>query len=166
MRLHPERDASLALSAAPSPVGVLPPERRRVRSDRRHKKSGRRQDERAHEASDHRASAIGPRLSPETEAEQGSVFQGDLAERMDEVLRRLSAAPQETEWLTAAQAAAHLGLSVRALYSAVERRQVPTVRLGRRLRFNRAGLDRLLSGPRGGALRPRVPSPGKESERW
>jgi len=80
--------------------------------------------------------------------------------------RQLQAASQGTEWLTAAQAAAHLGMSLRALYSAVERRQVPTVRLGRRLRFNRAGLDRLLSGPRGGGLRPRVPSPGRESERW
>ena len=85
---------------------------------------------------------------------------------MTQMERQLQAASQGTEWLTAAQAAAHLGMSVRALYSAVERLQVPTVRLGRRLRFNRAGLDRLLSGPRGGGLRPRVPSPGKESERW
>ncbi len=45
-------------------------------------------------------------------------------------------------WLTAAQAALYLGLpSIRALYQAVRRGQVPARRLGRRLRFLRQDLD-------------------------
>ncbi len=53
--------------------------------------------------------------------------------------RRISA------WLTADEAAAHLGLpSRKALYQAVRRGQVPVHRLGKRLRFNRFELDRTL----------------------
>ena len=52
--------------------------------------------------------------------------------------------PAAGSWLTAEQAARHVGLSLRAFYSAVERGQVPASRLGRRLRFHRSGLDRLL----------------------
>jgi excisionase family DNA binding protein len=45
-------------------------------------------------------------------------------------------------WMTAAQAAVYLGLpSIRALYQAVRRGQVPARRLGRRLRFLRQDLD-------------------------
>jgi len=70
------------------------------------------------------------------------------------------------EWLTAKEAAQYLGFdTMKALYSAVERLQVPASRLGRRLRFNRAGLDRLLRG-RAVRMQGRVPSPGKEPERW
>jgi excisionase family DNA binding protein len=48
-------------------------------------------------------------------------------------------------WMTAEQAAAHLGLpSRKALYQAVRRGQVPVHRFGKRLRFNRAELDRAL----------------------
>lgn len=51
----------------------------------------------------------------------------------------------EKVWLTPEQAAPFLGLpSVRALYQAVRRGQVPAHRLGRRLRFRREELDRLL----------------------
>jgi hypothetical protein len=43
-------------------------------------------------------------------------------------------------WLTANEATAHLGFpSRKALYAAVERGQVPAHKLGRRLRFRRAG---------------------------
>ena len=132
-----------------------------MRNDRRRMTDGRRHDEAGHGPSAHRAGTPLP-----SDIERWAALQEEVAERMTQMERQLQAASQGTEWLTAAQAAAHLGMSVRALYSAVERRQVPTVWLGRRLRFNRAGLDRLLSGPRGGGLRPRVPSPGKESERW
>lgn len=49
------------------------------------------------------------------------------------------------KWLTPIEAAVHLGLpSVRALYQAVRRGTVPAHRLGRRLRFSRDELDRLL----------------------
>ncbi len=45
-------------------------------------------------------------------------------------------------WMTAAQATQYLGLpSIRALYQAVRRGQVPVRRLGRRLRFLRQELD-------------------------
>jgi excisionase family DNA binding protein len=48
-------------------------------------------------------------------------------------------------WLTADQAAAHLGLpSRKALYQAVRRGQVPVHRFGKRLRFSRAELDHAL----------------------
>jgi len=48
-------------------------------------------------------------------------------------------------WLTAEQAAAHLGLpSRKALYQAVRRGQVPVHRFGKRLRFSRVELDRAL----------------------
>lgn len=70
------------------------------------------------------------------------------------------------EWLTASEAAQYLGFrTMKAFYSAAERGQVPYSRIGRRLRFNRAGLDRLLDR-RAARMDSRVPSPGKESERW
>lgn len=82
---------------------------------------------------------------------------------------RSTAANDGEHWLTADEATAYLGLpSRKALYAAVERRQVPCSRLGRRLRFRKEALDRLLlrSQSRGDQLDPRVPSPGKEPERW
>ena len=52
---------------------------------------------------------------------------------------------QPEPWMTAEQAATHLGLpSRKALYQAVRRGQVPVHRFGKRLRFNRAELDRAL----------------------
>lgn len=78
-------------------------------------------------------------------------------------------ADPDQRWLTADEATLYLGLpSRKALYAAVERRQVPCSRLGRRLRFRKEALDRLLlrTQPRGDQLDPRVPSPGKEPERW
>jgi hypothetical protein len=55
------------------------------------------------------------------------------------------APPSSQEWLTAPEAAAHLRLpSAKALYQRVARGQVEPHRLGRRLRFRRAGLDALL----------------------
>ena len=51
---------------------------------------------------------------------------------------RLHAEP----WMTADEAAAHLGLpSRKALYQAVRRGQVPVHRFGKRLRFSRTELD-------------------------
>ena len=57
-----------------------------------------------------------------------------------------SPVPTKSEpWLTAEQAAAHLGLpSRKALYQAVRRGQIPVHRFGKRLRFSRAELDRAL----------------------
>jgi hypothetical protein len=72
-------------------------------------------------------------------------------------------------WLTADEATVFLGFpSRKALYTAVERGQVPASGLGRRLRFHRDGLHRLLLQKRSGGDRiaMRVPSPGKETERW
>ncbi len=77
--------------------------------------------------------------------------------------------PEERLWLTADEATLFLGFpSRKALYTAVERGQVPVSRLGRRLRFHRDGLHRLLLHKRSGGDRmaARVPSPGKETERW
>jgi hypothetical protein len=57
-------------------------------------------------------------------------------------------------------------MKLKALYTAVERRQIPASRLGRRLRFHRDGLDHLLrNGPGDDRMKQRVPSPGK-AERW
>lgn len=67
------------------------------------------------------------------------------------------------EWLTAEAAARYLGMNRKAFYSAVQRRQVPASRLGRRLRFNRTGLDHLLARRQSRGVQPssRVPSPGR-----
>lgn len=57
----------------------------------------------------------------------------------------LDAEDRRLRWLTADEATAHLGFpSRKALYAAVERGQVPSHKLGRRLRFRRAELDALL----------------------
>lgn len=48
-------------------------------------------------------------------------------------------------WLNAEQAARYLALpSVKAIYEAVRRGQIPVHRLGNRLRFNRLELDQVL----------------------
>ncbi len=48
-------------------------------------------------------------------------------------------------WLNPPQAARYLGLpSLKALYQAVRRGQIPVHRFGKRLRFNRVELDRTL----------------------
>jgi excisionase family DNA binding protein len=48
-------------------------------------------------------------------------------------------------WLTADEATRYLGFpSRKALYQAVRRGQVPAHRLGRRLRFSAAEIDRLI----------------------
>lgn len=139
---------------------VLAPgsERRQVSCDRRRAEGGRRRDDQVDRSSAHRADPALP--------ERWAAFQEHVAVRVAEAVRQRPESTHEPQWLTADQAAAYLGMSLRALYSAVERRQVPATRLGRRLRFNRGGLDRLLSSPRGGGLHSRVPSPGKDSERW
>jgi excisionase family DNA binding protein len=118
-----------------------------------------------------------PMLSPEmlalAKAIANVVLDGVRADLAD-LLRRPSPLDNghlpttQTEWLTASEAARHLGMNIKAFYTAVERRQVPASRLGRRLRFNRVGLDRLLQQRQRRVVQqtPRVPSPGKESERW
>jgi excisionase family DNA binding protein len=74
--------------------------------------------------------------------------------------------PSLGEWLTAREAARYLRMNLKALYTAVGRRQIPASRLGRRLRFHRDGLDHLLrNGPGNDRMKQRVPSPGK-AERW
>ena len=52
----------------------------------------------------------------------------------------------ERDWLNADQAADYLVLSRRALYEAVRRGEIPAYRLGRRLRFRKKELERLLQG--------------------
>jgi excisionase family DNA binding protein len=52
---------------------------------------------------------------------------------------------QSEPWMSAEEAATHLGLpSRKALYQAVRRGQIPVHRFGKRLRFSRAELDRAL----------------------
>ena len=60
-------------------------------------------------------------------------------------------AERTTDWLTADEAFAFVGLpSRRALYMAVRRGQIPVHRLGRRMRFSARELDDTLrrAGPR------------------
>jgi len=53
--------------------------------------------------------------------------------------------PKSTEWLNSEEAVKYLHFpSVDALYQAVRRGQVPAHRLGRRLRFHRGELDKVL----------------------
>ncbi len=57
--------------------------------------------------------------------------------------------PDSVVWLSADEATDHIAFkSKRALYEAVRRGTIPVHRLGRRLRFDRAELDRLLSKPK------------------
>ena len=59
-----------------------------------------------------------------------------------------ASAAMSSQWLNADAAVRYLGLPSRqALYQAIRRGQVPVHRLGRRLRFSRADLDRLLTNP-------------------
>ncbi|MBN2209556.1 MAG: helix-turn-helix domain-containing protein [Candidatus Coatesbacteria bacterium] len=51
---------------------------------------------------------------------------------------------QQDPWLTARQAAEHLGLSLKALYCRISMRQIPFCRLAGSLRFRRSELDRFL----------------------
>jgi excisionase family DNA binding protein len=71
-------------------------------------------------------------------------------------------------WLTAEQVATHYGLTLKAVYSRASRGELPSLRLGRRsMRFDRQALDKLLrASARGYLVVRRVPSPGKETERW
>ncbi len=59
----------------------------------------------------------------------------------------ITAPTPASTWLTADEAAAYLRLpSRKALYAAAARGGVPVHRLGRRVRFSRPELDRLLRG--------------------
>jgi excisionase family DNA binding protein len=52
----------------------------------------------------------------------------------------------ETPWLTAEEAKSYLAFpSVKALYEAVRRGTIPVHKIGRRLRFDRRELEKLLS---------------------
>jgi excisionase family DNA binding protein len=54
-------------------------------------------------------------------------------------------APQPTLTLTVTEAAELLGLSRNAAYAAIERREIPALRFGRRLVVPRAAIERLLA---------------------
>lgn len=56
--------------------------------------------------------------------------------------------------LKPAEAAAYLGLSVPTIYTKASRRQLPTVKVGRSLRFRRADLDKIIKAGLRPALRP------------
>jgi excisionase family DNA binding protein len=53
--------------------------------------------------------------------------------------------PQPTLTLTVTQAAELLGLSRNAAYQAIERKELPALRFGRRLVVPRAAIERLLA---------------------
>ena len=57
-------------------------------------------------------------------------------------------ANSKKQWMSAAQAAEYLSLTRKALYQAVYRGEIPVYRLGRRLRFRREELDRVLMAQR------------------
>jgi excisionase family DNA binding protein len=56
--------------------------------------------------------------------------------------------------LKPAEAAEYLGLTVPTIYTKASRRQLPTVKVGRSLRFRRADLDKLIKAGMRPALRP------------
>ncbi len=56
--------------------------------------------------------------------------------------------------LKPAEAAEYLGLTVPTIYTKACRRQLPTVKVGRSLRFRRADLDKLIKAGLRPALRP------------
>jgi len=67
--------------------------------------------------------------------------------------------------LKPAEAADYLGLTLATIYTKASRRQLPTVKVGRSLRFRRADLDKLIKAGLRSALRPladAVDGPGDE----
>jgi|OpeIllAssembly_1097287.scaffolds.fasta_scaffold2532793_2 excisionase family DNA binding protein len=56
--------------------------------------------------------------------------------------------------LKPAEAAEYLGLTVPTIYTKASRKQLPTVKVGRSLRFRRADLDKLIKAGLRPALRP------------
>ncbi|MEW5765392.1 MAG: helix-turn-helix domain-containing protein [Acidobacteriota bacterium] len=60
--------------------------------------------------------------------------------------------------LTPEEAAGFLRLSVAALYAAHQRRQLPSIKIGRRLRFRRSDLERLIDARTQPPLEPPAPS--------
>jgi excisionase family DNA binding protein len=56
--------------------------------------------------------------------------------------------------LKPAEAAEYLGLTVPTIYTKASRRQLPTVKVGRSLRFRRADLEKIVKAGLRPALRP------------
>ena len=56
--------------------------------------------------------------------------------------------------LKPAEAAEYLGLTLPTIYTKASRRQLPTVKVGRSLRFRRADLDKIIKAGLRPALRP------------
>jgi excisionase family DNA binding protein len=75
----------------------------------------------------------------------------------DEVTRQLDEREQVPEWLTIEQAAKRYALTAAALRKRAQRGQVPHVRDGRRLLFERRALDTALTRATVGRRRPRPP---------
>ena len=78
-----------------------------------------------------------------------SDLEADLVALLEPTLRRLVAAEikraqLEWRWRTIAQAAELLGVSEKAIYSRIERRQLPARKLGNRLFVDISELDRQL----------------------
>ena len=63
---------------------------------------------------------------------------------LDEARRQSPAASVATRLLTAAEAAAYLGRSERAVRQLIFKRQIPVVKIGRNVRIDRRDLDTLI----------------------
>ena len=87
-------------------------------------------------------------LDPSTERLRGlSIEAGGASLDLSNRAAQAAPTPARGRWLTAAEATAYLGFpSRRALYMAIRRGQVPTHRLGRRMRFSVQELDAHLMG--------------------
>jgi hypothetical protein len=96
---------------------------------------------------------------------------GALRQEVHQLLSTLHQPAPAAEWMTVQEAGRVLGMSTRAIYADLARcpgGQLARAasRLGRRLRFNRAGLDSLLRArSRRATMAPRVPPPSGGS-RW
>lgn len=64
--------------------------------------------------------------------------------------------------MTVQQVANFLQISQSACYEAVKRGEIPTIRLGNRMRVTRAELARVLAGGQSGASTPTTPPPDKK----
>ena len=62
------------------------------------------------------------------------------------------------KWFSTKQAADYLSMTVRALYEAVRRHEIPVYKFGKRLRFCREELDELLFSNRRYSLSSIIPS--------
>ena len=82
----------------------------------------------------------------------------------EEVARKLSEAGVKDRLLSPAEAAAFLGSTIKTIYTKAYRRELPSVKVGRSLRFRLSSLERIVKAAERPALRPLREAPPADAE--